>query len=174
MMYEKLQEEIIYKGYRTLVKKLFKLPSGKIHEYDIVKGGAVVCALVLDKNNRIVITQQFRPGPEKTLYVLPGGMMDAGETPLEAVAREVFEETGYKGEVMPLASTWAGAYSTTLRHHFLITNAEKSLAANIDYDEVQSVALLDKNEIMDKVWAGEMMDVETLFLGFERLKKRSF
>jgi 8-oxo-dGTP diphosphatase len=37
--------------------------------------------------------------PEPGSWVMPGGKLDPGETPLEAVAREVMEETGILQEV---------------------------------------------------------------------------
>ncbi|MFH8626033.1 NUDIX hydrolase [Streptomyces vietnamensis] len=47
-------------------------------------------ALVRDQNDRILIV---RPGRSKT-WQLPGGQVDAHETPPEAAARELREETG--------------------------------------------------------------------------------
>jgi ADP-ribose pyrophosphatase len=170
-MFRKRHEEVVYRGFRTVLKRQFQLPSGRIHDYDIVHGGPVVCALVMDIHGKIVVTRQFRPGPERSVYVLPGGIIDPGETPAEAAARECFEETGYRGEVHPLASTWAGAYSTTLRHHFLIQNAVRHDTTSIDPDEIQEVIAVDREMLMEKVWSGEVMEVETLLLGLRHLKR---
>ena len=38
---------------------------------------------------------------DQTKFGLPGGKVDDGETPEEAVIREVFEETGYKVSILP-------------------------------------------------------------------------
>lgn len=49
-------------------------------------------AVVLDRENRVLILHhRLRP---KTGWGLPGGFLDAGEQPSEAIVREIMEETG--------------------------------------------------------------------------------
>lgn len=48
---------------------------------------------VLLKGDRMLVTHQADPTPE---FQLPGGGIDPGESPVVALMREVFEETGYK------------------------------------------------------------------------------
>lgn len=48
---------------------------------------------VLWRAGRILLTHQTAPRAE---FQLPGGGIDAGETPLRALHREVFEETGWR------------------------------------------------------------------------------
>jgi 8-oxo-dGTP diphosphatase len=48
---------------------------------------------VLVRNGRVLLTHQAKPVPE---FQLPGGGVDAGESPLRAVYREAREETGWQ------------------------------------------------------------------------------
>ncbi|GAA4221727.1 NUDIX hydrolase [Sagittula sp. NFXS13] len=48
---------------------------------------------VLPQGNDLLLTHQSEPFPE---YQLPGGGIDPGESPLQALHREVWEETGWK------------------------------------------------------------------------------
>ncbi|MEX5727990.1 8-oxo-dGTP diphosphatase [Rhodovulum iodosum] len=48
---------------------------------------------VLARGASLLLTHQARPVPE---YQLPGGGIDPGESPLTALHREVFEETGWR------------------------------------------------------------------------------
>ena len=48
---------------------------------------------VLVRNSSVLLTHQMDPQPE---YQLPGGGIDPGESPLQALHREVFEETGWR------------------------------------------------------------------------------
>ena len=48
---------------------------------------------VLPRDGMVLITQQSEPIPE---CQLPGGGIDPGESPVQALHREVYEETGYR------------------------------------------------------------------------------
>jgi 8-oxo-dGTP diphosphatase len=48
---------------------------------------------VLLKGDQVLLTHQAEPVPE---FQLPGGGIDPGESPVVALTREVFEETGYR------------------------------------------------------------------------------
>ena len=60
-------------------------------------------ALCLDEEGRILLTRlspwEVKPGQ----WTLPGGGIDFGEAPADAVLRELTEETGLTGEVLSLA-----------------------------------------------------------------------
>lgn len=47
---------------------------------------------ILPRGRRVLLTHQATPMPE---LQLPGGGIDPGEQPLQALCREVFEETGW-------------------------------------------------------------------------------
>jgi 8-oxo-dGTP diphosphatase len=61
---------------------------------------AVSAAIVRD--GKILVVRRAR-APAHGLYTLPGGVVEAGETLMEAVAREVREETGMTVEPVALA-----------------------------------------------------------------------
>ena len=68
--------------------------SGKPY-YRITQPDSVVI-LALTDNNEIVLIKQFRPALDITTLEIPSGNIDDNETPEEAVARELYEETGYR------------------------------------------------------------------------------
>ncbi len=51
---------------------------------------------VLERGGRILLTHQAHPRPE---FQLPGGGVEAGETPIRALHREVMEETGWRVDI---------------------------------------------------------------------------
>lgn len=62
----------------------------------------VVRGLVPDEHGRFLFIHEAGPG----LWVPPGGRLEHGEEMVDAVAREVYEETGYKTTVDRFAFTY--------------------------------------------------------------------
>jgi 8-oxo-dGTP diphosphatase len=74
---------------------------------------AVVC------NNEILLIQR-KNNPYQGQWALPGGFMDMGETPEDAVLRELFEETNIKLEELMQFKTY-GAIHRDPRHRTIST-----------------------------------------------------
>ncbi|MCL4454667.1 MAG: NUDIX hydrolase, partial [Deinococcus sp.] len=56
----------------------------------------VAAAVLLDKQGRVLLVANDWSRRGNVRYTLPGGTVEAGETILDAVKREVREETGLK------------------------------------------------------------------------------
>jgi ADP-ribose pyrophosphatase YjhB (NUDIX family) len=61
----------------------------------------VAAAVVVEHDEKILLTRRVND-PQRGLWTVPGGFVDAGEDPREAAARECEEETGLKVEVTEL------------------------------------------------------------------------
>ncbi len=77
--------------------------------------------VALDVEQRCIMIRQYRFGVGYSTLETPGGMVDAGETPLEAARRELLEETGYGGgQWHDLGAVEPNpAIHDNLCHHFL-------------------------------------------------------
>jgi ADP-ribose pyrophosphatase YjhB (NUDIX family) len=53
--------------------------------------------ICLDQDDRICVVWQYRHGAARVMMELPGGVVAAGEDPLEAAKRELLDETGIRG-----------------------------------------------------------------------------
>ena len=69
-------------------------------------GAPVVCAgaVIRDESGRLLLVRRGKP-PALGTWTLPGGRVEAGESPAAAAAREVAEETGLVVTVGDLLAT---------------------------------------------------------------------
>lgn len=77
-------------------------------------------AAIIERNGAILLMRRLRDG--RRYYVFPGGTVEDGETPAEACAREVREETG----LIPRAMEWIATQEEQGRptHYFRIREFE--------------------------------------------------
>lgn len=156
-------------GFRKMIKRTFQLPDDRVVDFDIKQEGPAVCVLALTGDNKIILTKQFRPGPEKILLELPGGAVEAGEKSEEAIKREFLEETGYTGDFKFVNTSLDCAYSTMLRYNFVAANCRKIQEQNPEENEFIEVVEMSLDDFKKYLRTGELTDVETGFIGLDYL-----
>src|SRR5437879_5347700 len=81
-----------------VVTQQVREPGGYIARRDIVEHPGSVVILAVDKGKagpRILLEHQYRHAARSSLWELPAGKIDRGESPLKAARRELLEETGF-------------------------------------------------------------------------------
>jgi ADP-ribose pyrophosphatase len=68
------------------------------HDFHIIESEDWVNVIPLAPNDQVVMIRQYRHGARKVTLEIPGGLVDLGDTPEKAAARELLEETGYQAE----------------------------------------------------------------------------
>ena len=161
-------EYLVRRPWLTARRDVVQLPDGRVNpEYYILEYPDWVNVIAITTDGQMVLERQFRHGLGKTCYELPCGVIEEGETPLEAAKRELLEETGYAG------GEWQGwmvlspnpSTSNNLTHSFLAVGVEKVSGQKLDATEDITVAvrplsfvreLLQNNQIMQALMASPL------------------
>ena len=105
-----LSSQIIFDGRAVRLRvDTVETADGRQTTREIVEHADCVAIIVLDTDDNILLVSQFRKPIEKELLEIPAGGIDPGESPEDAVRRELREETGFSPERV---KRLGGFYST--------------------------------------------------------------
>ena len=143
-------EYLIRRPWLTARRDRLELPDGRIiPEYYVLEYPDWVNVIAITKEGQFVMERQYRHAARKISLELPCGVMEEGETPLEAAQRELLEETGFGGgqwqKLMELSPNPSAMSNTT--HCFLAIGVEKIAEQHLDETEELSVLFMTKEEV---------------------------
>jgi ADP-ribose pyrophosphatase len=84
--------------FRLRRERFRSLRSGRTHDYFVTELADGVHVIAVTPDDRVVLVSQFRAGSRRDSLETPGGLLEPGEDPGEAGARELLEEAGYAGD----------------------------------------------------------------------------
>lgn len=144
----------------TARKDKVQLPDGRINpEYWVVEYPDWVNVIAITKDGQFVMERQYRHAVGMTCYELPCGVMEKGETPLQAAQRELMEETGYGNgewkEIMTITPNPSSMSNFT--HCFVATGVEKTGSQHLDATEELEVYLLTREEVLELLKGNQLI-----------------
>jgi 8-oxo-dGTP pyrophosphatase MutT (NUDIX family) len=122
---------------------------GSEHDFFVLESSDWINIIPLTADNEVVMIEQYRHGSEEVTLEIPGGMVDAGESPQVAATREMLEETGYAAtrEVVNLGKVRPNpAIHNNWIHTFLARDVElrqKPVIESTEHTVVRLVSLAD-------------------------------
>ena len=154
-------EQLLDKGiWMNLRQERVQLPSGAIvPEWFVLTFPDWVNIIAITKDGDFVIEDQYRHALGETHFELPAGVIDPGETPLEAAKRELCEETGYGGGRWESFMTISAnpTNHTNLNYCFLATGVEKISAQHQEASEDIHVHVLSRDEVLELLSTGQFV-----------------
>lgn len=90
--------EVHYKIFDLRRESHVSPRTGELFATVVIESSDWVNVVALTPAQQVVTVRQFRFGSGDVTLEIPGGIIDPGETPLEAAKRELQEETGYAAE----------------------------------------------------------------------------
>lgn len=153
-----------------------ELPSGKPYKAFVLEFDAWANVVALTKNNEVVLVRQYRHGVQEISLELPGGVVDAGEDPLEGAKRELLEETGYGGgTIVEVSRVYPNpAIQQNTLYCYLATDVEWVGEQHLDVSEEIEVELLPLDEVIELARQGRFkhaLNVAVLFQALAYLKR---
>lgn len=137
--------------------------SGRFIVLDAPDWAVVIPVLERDGKRSILAVRQFRHGAGISMTEFPGGVVEPGEEPAAAAARELLEETGYRAaRIVPLGSCNPNpAFMANTFHVFAATGLTLVAAQSLDEHEIIEVEEIPEDELLARVgdppWSHALM-----------------
>lgn len=162
--YEKtLSTKPIFEGRMiSLQVDTVELPGGGTATREIVKhpGAAAVLALL---DGKLLVVEQFRKPLEKMQVEIPAGKLDPNEDPMEAAARELEEETGYRAKSLKLLHAFytSPGFADEKLYIYVADGLEPG-KMQLDSDEFLSVESITFEEAQRYIEEERISDAKTI------------
>jgi 8-oxo-dGDP phosphatase len=133
-------------------------PDGRRWEYHVVRLRHLAVAAVVNDRQEVLMMWRHRFITDSWAWELPMGLIEEGESPEQAAAREVLEETGWRpGPIKPLIYAEPANGITDSQHHVFRADGatydgpptEKNESDRIEWIPLSEVrGMIDRREIV--------------------------
>lgn len=148
-----------------LYKDTMQISEDKTAEWEFIKHRGAAAVLPVLDNGKVLMVRQFRESIDRDTLEIPAGGLDSDDEPtIEAAARELEEETGYKasnGLELLISVRTAPAYCNEKIDVYLATDL---IATNQQLDEGEFIKVeeWELDDLIPMIYSGEIQDSKTI------------
>jgi 8-oxo-dGTP pyrophosphatase MutT (NUDIX family) len=138
------QERLVDSPFCRIEKQLVELPDGSTADWYVSLNTDAVIVIPVMADGSVILQEQYKHGGGEIVTEFCAGMVDEGETPVQAAARELHEETGYTAETFThLKTVFSNPTGSRMKYHyFLAKNAELTSKPNLEPAEQIKLLIL--------------------------------
>ena len=163
--FKRLSRDLVQKGaiidyYQDTVQ----VPNGNILKWDFIKHNGAAAVVPVDEEGKLIMVRQYRNALDRyTLEIPAGGLNGPDEPTKDAAERELAEETGFRAEKLELLITLRTtvAFCNEKIDIYVATGLTPG-HQNLDEDEFVSVKAYTVDELLAKIYSGEIEDSKTM------------
>jgi len=160
----RINRELKYSGTLFEVySDTISIPNGNIAHWDFIKHKGAAAVIPITDDGKVVMVRQYRNALDRETLEIPAGGLNPDEPTIDAAARELEEETGYRSNDLELLITVATtvAFCNEKIDIYLARNLIQS-KQNLDEDEYVEVEEYTVDELTDMIYAGKINDSKTI------------
>jgi len=152
-------EIISQNPYFSVVKKELNSHDGSSNQYYIIEFPRPAVGVLVTRGTDVLLIRQYRPIVEEYVWAIPSGGVGLEETPLEAAARELQEETGFRAtSLVPWMNFYASYGCSNQRFDIFWTTDAVETDRGFDPAEVISVRWFSQTELREMIHDNGIVD----------------
>lgn len=134
-----------------------ELPDGVRFEQYVLRVPASSTVVVLDDADRVLLLHRHRFVIDRWVWELPGGYLDPAESPVDAAAREVLEETGWRPKsIEPLGSFQPMTSMIDSENYFFLARGAEDTGQARDINEARAISWICLDKAIELTETGEI------------------
>ena len=156
---------IIYSGKKiNLRKDEFVLEDGRKVYREIIEHPGSAAIIPFITRDEIILIQQYRHAVKETIYEIPAGTLDEGETFHNCAVRELEEETGYKAGILePLVIIYPSpGILSEIMYIFKASNLVRTQMSHQDDESIKCIMQIKITEALKMIKEGKIKDAKTV------------
>lgn len=162
--FKRLKRELQCEGHITkYYKDTIELPDGNTAIYDFVGHNGAAAAIGVLNDGKLLMVRQYRNALDRFTLEIPAGGLEPNEPTINAAARELEEETGYKcGKIEKLITIRTTVAFCNEKIDIYLATDLKETQQHLDDGEYVDVKAYDLDELISMIYDGVIEDSKTI------------